>query len=429
MNLDAKAREPLMKLTRVPHHLALAQALFILGHTTTSHSIQDLYNEDLPLISKRQFLANLFEEAVRTNNSRAFFYLLHSNLDFNAAKLAFHLIRLRKVDFISEMCRQGHKFNMKEPGKKMVQQEDGSIIEEESEELSEEDMRGPTAIEFAVGRIPDDQFTCFFYQTAPGSVLYRAGRLNYAIDEDKAIMDRLIATMTDPSVINVQKDMKKLPDVSIYVMEFDSFPKSKYLVVRPEDAQPTSAPKFGAEYDISERRTEFVYPTSSESNPEIQLQLEVTFDGKASYVGIKESTLQYSSTIKEIFGTFNEDDEIAPLPLTVTDKEAFVIVMAFIRGLDDGEESNCDIAVPVWISNLMGGFDTPMLFRVFDVAKYLGINKIYSALAHFMNETTAGLSVEEIRYLISTTPKTVFRFGDLNFKPILDTRGTGVGEI
>lgn len=385
INLEAKHRNPMVKLQRVPRYLALRQALFILGYSGPEQDM-DYY----------------FNLAIQAKNKRAFFYLLHSNFGFSIERIIVDLIDDKNVEFIKEMCRQGYRFDM--------------IVEE-----------GLTAIEYAVGRIPDKEFDCFFF---------KAGRLNYAIPEDAVIMNRLIETMEDSSVIQKQKEMPKLNDIPIYDLDFANFPRHTHTM--EPVSQRTRAPKFDKQYEISDKPFEKMYDKEGKLIRNNLYQVIIDDDGEKKYVLLTAKGVSFSSLLNDLYDEVEETDENGEpvvLQLDIIDKNAFVIVMAFIRSLESDEESNCDNGAPLWITNLIGGLGLSMLFRVCDVALYLGVAKIFSALAHFMNKSAEGMTIEQLRYLITNTTNIVenvkANYTSVSFKSLTHRHlgGVGPGDI
>ena len=367
-NLTSKHVDPRIILNRHKHRIAIGQAYFLLK---TDYS-------------KIQNIGDLFMKAIEENNERAFFYLLHSNFEhkYDVKEIAFKLIDLNKLSMIEEMVRQGYKFDMGKP---------------------------VTAIEYAVGKIKDEDFTCFFPRIG-------AGRLDAEIDND--LLKRISRKMKNDEVIKKQygfKPAKPSEMGSDRDASMNTYPKVEYKITKFQ--QTTFSPIIRDNFDTSQDKLFRV--CANFGTGEVYYHFGRN-EWKASY--LLEDMFPDESTVRD-----DDDPIILELDIDTENEKAFEIVMAFIKGISKKEDYICDTGAPVWIEQLIGTADIESLWRIHTVAKYLDVQKFYSAIGFYMRKIMSGLPDDKLRYCFSLVGD--LDFNEIDFSHVVKGGGIGPNDI
>jgi hypothetical protein len=408
INLETKFRDPNISLTRKKHPIAIRQAYYLLGTNSM----------------KSPTMTDLFDLAIKTNNKRAFFYLIHSNINFDVTELAFRLIEERNTDFIKEMCRQDYKFDMK-------------------------NKNDETAVLYAVGKIDPEDFGCFFH---------KAGRINAVVDNK--LLCKLDTMMLDCEAVKRELRRKPMSQVPIFSLDYDDYPKVDYPMVKDtltslEPPESMRASRDESESMRTSRRTPESVRTSRKASESVRTsrkasesvdtykvtalderdgknnyQVSVTYDEVTKYYQLNKKMISVSGLLDVMYSDVTEGESVEVLPLHggFASVEGYEILLSFMKGVSSGESYDCTDGCPQWLQNMLGGCNMKLLIEVCEVAYYLDVFKIYDVLAYYMNNIARNKTTEELRYIISVCSNR-FDFETIDFSTFIKSGKLGGTEI
>lgn len=370
-NLERKTRDPRLTLIRTKNILALSQACYFLG---------------VPSKETRSF-EELLDMAISRSNFKAFEYLIHSNIEFDLDDLVFKIIDSGEENykFLKELCRRGHK-------------------------IAKCTKNGKTAIEYAVGIIPDENFNLFFY---------KAGRLVYEDPSDAVIMDRVKDMMENNEIVMDAINLKKYKSFPVKELMHD-IPRNEHKKTRVKIKK--NQPLFSNEIKIHD------YEGDENIDPS-DTNLVVCFGSvKKYYTKLSTDMVKVSRFLEKTIGEdINGDALIIDLENMVTDPEELTIVLSFMKCIGEHYDKMTDDIPPIWMENLFK-LNLPTLMGVYDIASYLDVKSMYKPLSFYIDREAEKYTTEELRFIASMMVSDM-DFETITFRNVIKCNGFGYGEI
>lgn len=368
-NFERKTRDPQFTLVRTKNILALSQAIYLLG---------------IPSKETRTF-KQLLDMAISSGRRDVFEYLIHSNMEFDLDELVFKIIDKGNSRMLKELCRRGYKV--------------GACVKD-----------GVTAIEYAVGIIPDEEFDCFFY---------KAGRLVYQDPSDAKIMHKVKSMMKNSEIITKAIGLKKYKFFTSDELTYD-IPRNIHKKIRTKvrKNQPVFADKIEIhKYDGDEN-------INFNNNA-----VAIRFGSREKYYAtLSRDAIKVSDFLEDTIGADADNNAtIVDLENMVTDPEEFSIVLSFMKSMSEKSGDMVNGVPPAWMNNLFD-LNLPTLMGVYDIASYLDIKSMYGPLSFYINKEAEKYNTEELRFIISMMIPDM-NFEMLTFRNVIKCNGFGYGEV